>query len=82
MSDLHFAIGATDRLARHSVHSLFQSQGWDVLEKGEDRKGADFILTSPRGRTYHVVLKALTEGRGPLAVDDDVLVGDHQGIGF
>lgn len=68
MSDLHFVTGAANRLARHSVHSLFQSQGWDVVEKGEDGKGADFILTSPRGQTYHVVLKALTEGRADRAI--------------
>jgi len=68
MSDLHFASGAADRLARHSVNALFQSQGWDVLEKGEDGKSADFILTSPRGQTYHVVLKALTEGRADRAI--------------
>lgn len=68
MGDIHFATGTADRLARHSVHALFQSQGWEVLETGEDGKGGDFILTSPRGQAYYVVLKALTEGRADRAI--------------
>ena len=68
MTDMHLATGAADRLARQAVHALFRRQRWDVVEKGEDGKGADFILTSPRGKTYHVVLKALTEGRADRAI--------------
>lgn len=68
MSELRIATGATDSLASHSVHSLFQRHGWVVREKGEDGKGLDFILTSPLGETYHVVLKALTEGRADRAI--------------
>ncbi|WP_414440348.1 helix-turn-helix domain-containing protein [Burkholderia sp. 22PA0106] len=68
MSDPHFSTRAADRLASHSVHTLFESNGWEVIEASGDSKGADFILTSPRGQTYHAVLKALTEGRADRAI--------------
>lgn len=68
MSDPYLWTGATDRLARSSVHSLFESKGWKVEEAGEDGKAGDFVLTSPRGEAYHAVLKALTEGRADRAI--------------
>ncbi|WP_322047330.1 hypothetical protein [Paraburkholderia sp. J67] len=51
MSESHFSTGAADRLARHSVYSLFEGNGWSVEEDG---KGADFVLTSPAVR--HITL--------------------------
>ncbi|VVE47220.1 RpiR family transcriptional regulator [Pandoraea soli] len=63
MSNDYFKTGAAERLARDSVRSLFESGGWKVEEDRADGKGADFVLTSPHGESYHAVLKALTEGR-------------------
>ncbi|MFT0174856.1 RpiR family transcriptional regulator [Paraburkholderia mimosarum] len=68
MSDTHSLTGATDRLARHAVYSLFESNGWQVQEDSENGKGGDFVLTSPHGQTYHAVLKALTEGRADRVI--------------
>lgn len=68
MSDSHSATRAADRLARQSVYTLFERNGWEVMETRGDGKSADFILSSPRGQTYHTVLKTLTEGRADRAI--------------
>jgi hypothetical protein len=63
MRNLNFSIRAGDRLARSSVQSLFESNGWQVQDGGESGWDGDVVLTSPHGQTYHAVLKASTEGR-------------------
>lgn len=68
MSDPHFLTRAPERLARHSVYTLFRSNGWRVEDDSDEGKGGDIVLTSPGGLIYRAVLKALTEGRADRVI--------------
>jgi hypothetical protein len=68
MRNLNFSIGAAGRLARSSVQSLFESNGWQVQDDEKSGWDGDVVLTSPHGQTYHAVLKASTEGRSDRVI--------------
>lgn len=53
----------TERLAMDSVQNIFANSGWQVQADEQSGRVEDLVLTSDRGQTYHVVLKAFNEGR-------------------
>ncbi|AFT90242.1 hypothetical protein [Paraburkholderia phenoliruptrix] len=68
MSDRYLSLGAADCLARSSLDSLFEGNGWQVEEDRETGGIGDFVLTDPHGRTYYAVLKTSTEGRSDRVI--------------